>query len=95
MWLKTGAPGKKQHKTFNGCCGQGMHGIPQYFSSKTHRCLATGPSCRLQHDGPYAAADVQELVLRREVAVAEHLIHRGLEDGAVPVDRKKEKKDVS
>lgn len=57
-------------------------------TKKTHRCLAARPRRRLQHDRADAAADVQELVLRREVAVAEHLIHCGLENGAIPFPRK-------
>lgn len=51
----------------------------------SHRRLAARPRRRVQHDRPYPAADVEELVLRGELAGAEHLIHGRLEDGPIPL----------
>lgn len=51
---------------------------------QTYRRLAARPRRRLQYDRSNPAADIKELVLRREFAGAEHLIHGRLEHRPVP-----------
>ena len=58
--------------------------------SGAYRCLAARPPGRLQDDGADAAPDVEELVVRCELALTEHLIDRSLEHRAIPITRTKQ-----
>lgn len=59
------------------CCSENQ-------SEDAHRSLAPRPRCGLQNDRSDATPDVQELVVRRQLALAKEMIHRPFEHRSIP-----------